>query len=159
MELHRLGADEGARLRAIRLRSLRDAPDAFCSTHDEAAARPPESWRQQLVELATWVAVVGGDDVGLVRGARHDERPADAYLLSMWVAPEARGMGLGEALIHAVIGWARAAGYERLLLEVADENRPAIALYARLGFEPTGVTSTLPPPREHVREHQRALLL
>lgn len=159
VEIRRLTPDEGERLRALRLASLRDAPDAFASTFDETAARPPESWRRQLVDLATFVAVVDGADAGLVRGGPFSEAPGAAMLLSMWVAPAARGRGVGDALVAAVVAWARGAGYARLVLDVADENAPAIALYARHGFEPTGETSALPPPREHVREHRRALAL
>jgi ribosomal protein S18 acetylase RimI-like enzyme len=75
----------------------------------------------------------------------------------MWVAPEARGHGVGEQLILAVKDWARSAGHARLLLDVADGNLPAVALYERMGFEPTGEIGSLPPPREHVAEHRRAL--
>ena len=38
IDIKRLAADEGPRLRTIRLRALADAPDAFGSTYDEAAA-------------------------------------------------------------------------------------------------------------------------
>ena len=159
MEIRRLEAHEGLRLRTIRLRALADAPDAFGSTYGEAADRPPESWAAQLQEIATFVAVVDGEDVGLVRGARDDARTDAAWLISMWVAPEVRGRGVGEALIDAVVEWTRAIGARRLLLDVGDHNRPAIALYARKGFEPNGTTGSLPAPRSHIREHQRELRL
>ncbi len=155
----RLAAEEGLRLRTIRLRSLADAPDAFGSTYGEAAARPPDTWAAQLREIPTFVAVVDGEDAGIVRGARDDSRPDTAWLISMWVAPEVRGQGVGEALIDAVVEWARAGGARRLLLDVGDHNRPAIALYARMGFEPNGTTGSLPAPRGHIREHQRELML
>ena len=67
IDIKRLAVDEGLRLRTIRLRALADAPDAFGSTYDEAAARPLDSWTAQLQEIATFVAVVDGKDVGLVR--------------------------------------------------------------------------------------------
>ncbi len=157
VDVQRLTPDDGERLRALRLASLRDAPDAFGATYDEAAARPSEGWRRQLVDLATFVAVVDGVDAGLVRAGPVADDPGAAMLLSMWVAPAARGRGVGDALIGAVAAWARAAGHARVLLDVGDHNAPAIALYARNGFEPTGETGSLPPPREHVREHRRAL--
>ena len=159
MEIQRLAAHEGPRLRAIRLRALADAPDAFGSTWDEAAARPPDIWAAQIREIPTFVAVVDGEDVGIVRGARDDTRADAAWLISMWVAPEVRGQGVGEALIDAVVEWARGSGARRLLLDVGDHNRPAIALYARMGFEPNGTTGSLPAPRSHIREHQRELRL
>ena len=157
MQIVRLTPDEGPRLRTIRLASLLDAPDAFGSTHAETASRPPESWRRQLETLATFVARIDDLDVGVVRGGPSPECAEEAFLFSMWVAPSARGCGVGEALVAAVVEWARGAGFARVVLDVADDNRPAIGLYARLGFTPTGESGHLPPPRQHIREHRRAL--
>jgi GNAT superfamily N-acetyltransferase len=156
--LERLGVDEGLRLRAIRLRALQDAPDAFGSTYEETVGRPPESWSKQLAELPTFVAVKDDLDVGMVRCARDEATAGTAWLISMWVAPDFRRTGLGGTLVDAVVEWARLHGVSRLLLDVADHNAPAIALYEKKGFEPNGKVSTLPPPREHIREHQRELL-
>jgi GNAT superfamily N-acetyltransferase len=155
----RLTADEGLRLRTIRLRALLDAPQAFGSTSEETAARPSESWSQQLLDLPTFVAVKDGFDVGIVRCARDKTRTETAWLISMWVAADVRRSGVGGALVDAVVEWARSSGVTRLLLDVADDNAPAIALYARKGFQPNGEVSTFPPPREHIREHQRELRL
>ena len=159
MEIQRLTVPEGARLHSIRLCSLRDAPDAFGSTLEESAVRPLEFWSKQLSELATFVAVDGESDVGLVRGAPDEKARDTGWLISMWVAPEARGRGVGEALVDTVVGWARSEGFVKLLLDVGNDNVSAIALYTRKGFEPTGEVGALPPPREHIREHQRVLRL
>ncbi|MDJ0521329.1 MAG: GNAT family N-acetyltransferase [Planctomycetota bacterium] len=157
IEIQRLRPDESERLRRIRLRSLAEAPDAFGSTLEETAARPPASWDAQLRNLPTFVATGPDGDVGIVRSAVDGEDPTHGWLISMWVDPAVRGRRIGERLIDAVIGWARERGLQRLQLDVGDGNGPAIALYARKGFEPTGETSALPPPREHLREHRRAL--
>ena len=159
VRLERLSAEEGPRLRAIRLRALLDAPDAFGSTFEETSGRPAENWSKQLQDLPTFVAVRDGHDVGMVRCARDDAALETAWLISMWVAPEVRRSGVGGVLVDAVIDWARSSGVNRLLLDVADHNAPAIALYMRKGFEPNGQVSTLPPPREHIHEHQRELRL
>src|SRR5437868_3226980 len=158
-ELERLTSEEGPRFRAIRLRALTDAPDAFGSTLEEALRRTADVWAKQVSELPTIVAVSDGRDVGVVRCERDQTHNETAWLISMWVAPEARRHGVGGALVDAVIDWARSNGVQRLLLDVADHNAPAIALYAAKGFTPNGEVSTLPPPREHIREHQRELRL
>jgi ribosomal protein S18 acetylase RimI-like enzyme len=157
--IQRLSPADAVRFRTIRLASLQDAPDAFGSTYADAAKRTLEGWAEQLTTLPTFVAVLAGEDVGVARGGVDHDRKDSAYLLSMWVAPKARGKGAGDALVDAVVGWAKASGFTRVVLDVADHNRPAIALYARKGFVPTGETGALPPPREHVLEHRRALTL
>jgi len=159
MKIQRLRDDEGARLRTIRLRSLRDAPEAFGSTLEETLARPTEAWDQQARDLPTFLAVERGRDVGIARGARDSDDPSRLWLLSMWVAPEARGKGLGEALVQAVIDWARSTPAAVLVLDVGVDNRPASALYERMGFVPNGAVWSHPPPREHIREKQLELEL
>jgi ribosomal protein S18 acetylase RimI-like enzyme len=58
------------------------------------------------------------------------------------VAPEARGRGVGAALVHACVARARAEGAEVLGLYTTGMMGAARALYARLGFVEDGV---LPP--------------
>lgn len=159
MNVLQLTAEDWARFRRIRMNALAEAPEAYGSTLEDASARSETDWRSQLDTLATFVAVIDGEDAGTARGGPHDTDPAAAFLLSMWVAPDHRGCGVGERLIDAVAQWARSAGYSRLLLDVADRNLPAIALYRRAGFLPTGETGSLPPPRSHIREHRLALTL
>lgn len=154
-----LGTHEVSRLRAIRLRALQDAPDAFGTTFEEARARTEDDWKRQLTELPTFVAVQDGRDLAMVRCMR-DQRGADtAWLLSMWVAPEARRARVGSALVDRVVTWARSNGIARLVLDVADLNVAAVALYEFKGFRRNGNVGSLPPPRQHIREHQRELAL
>lgn len=56
----------------------------------------------------------------------------------MWVAPSARGRGLGERLIEAIVAWGRARGASTMEFAVTESNAVAITLYERLGFRPTG---------------------
>jgi ribosomal-protein-alanine N-acetyltransferase len=62
----------------------------------------------------------------------------EAEILTLAVAPPARGKGLGRALIAAMAGHARASGAAAIFLEVGDDNPAALALYAGLGFERVG---------------------
>ena len=72
--------------------------------------------------------------VGLI-GAFSRPDSAVGDLVSMWTDPVSRRTGVGEALAAAVVEWARSAGYESLELWVMGENRAAISLYERCGFE------------------------
>ena len=63
----------------------------------------------------------------------------EAEILTVAVDPDARGQGVGAALLRAALQRAQAAGAGVVFLEVAADNAPAAALYARAGFLPTGV--------------------
>jgi len=148
------------RYRRIRLCALADTPDAFARTLAEEEAFAEADWRRRLSSgAAVFVAMRGGQDVGTATGSAWRERPGVAGLFGMWVAPAARRGGTGKALVCAVVEWARASGFEQLILDVADSNTAAIRLYQSMGFAPTGATGTLPPPRDHVTEHERSLSL
>ena len=159
VRIDRLRVGDGRRLRAIRLQALQDAPDAFGTTLREALDLPDRAWHEQLLQLATFVASVGDVDVGLVRGQRHDQLSETGYLISLWVVPHMRHRGLGSRLIDELVAWAKREGLQQLVLDVADSNIPALALYMAYGFRPNGADGTLPPPREHIREIQLELQL
>lgn len=60
-------------------------------------------------------------------------------LESMAVDCEARGQGMGAALVTAVTDWARASGGDRIELEVRASNTRAIRLYERAGLYREGL--------------------
>jgi GNAT superfamily N-acetyltransferase len=71
----------------------------------------------------------------------------DVPEVSVGVVPEARGAGIGTALLGALIDAAREQGVDRLSLSVEVDN-PARALYARLGYvdvvvDPAGGAATM----------------
>jgi ribosomal protein S18 acetylase RimI-like enzyme len=142
-------SSEWATLRALRLRALADAPDAFARTRAEEEAIPESEWQRRLAETvdADWqisvLALCDEEPVGLAYGRLEEPGSEKANLYSMWVAPEARRTGAGRALVAGVIDWARAAGARRLLLEVTESNTAALALYRSLGFRGTGVRRPL----------------
>ncbi|MDI9886539.1 GNAT family N-acetyltransferase [Streptomyces sp. HNM0645] len=60
----------------------------------------------------------------------------DAELKRMYVAPEARGLGLARRVLAALEEDARAAGRIRMVLETGTAQPEAIALYTSSGYEP-----------------------
>jgi len=58
----------------------------------------------------------------------------EAEIRMLGVREPARGRGVGEALVHACVALARAAGAARIVLSTRPEMTDAQRLYARLGF-------------------------
>ena len=139
--VRRLGADEAALLRDLRLRALRDAPMAFGSTLAREEAFTPDVWATRAAAGAAGdqqVVLVAEPEAGLAMGRLDDEDPDIAGLYAMWVAPQARGTGAGRALVEAVIAWATERGARRLTTSVTEGNAAGAALYAAAGFADTG---------------------
>ena len=61
----------------------------------------------------------------------------DCLLEDLYIEPEARGAGLGRALVAGAIEAARARGARRMELDANERNEAAIALYESFGFSST----------------------
>ncbi len=126
--------------RAIRLRALADAPDAFVTTLAQARMWTDEQWQSLAArEPGTWVAFVGGEPSGMVALQRcapvsGGGNGSAAELLAFWVAPEQRGRGVGRKLVEAVAAWALASGFGELHAYVYPSNIAAARFYERLNF-------------------------
>jgi ribosomal protein S18 acetylase RimI-like enzyme len=92
--------------------------------------------------------------VGFAQLLRHadDHFPYEGHwLVNLRVTPWYRGMGIGEELSRRVIQGAKEQGAKELLLIVTEDNRAAVGLYRKLGFE----RALIPRLEEHLeRERQ-----
>jgi ribosomal protein S18 acetylase RimI-like enzyme len=142
VEIRPIRPEEWPRWREVRLRMLRDDAAFFASRYEDAVREPDTMWQRWVAEAdgtakALFVAEEGDAWLGVVGGfVRVD--PSEVHLISMWVAPEARGRGVAQTLIGALAAWTRERGARTILLFVQEANAPARGLYAKLGFEPTG---------------------
>jgi putative acetyltransferase len=67
-------------------------------------------------------------------GAIRRISPMAGEVKRMFVAPEARGRGVGGCILAALEEWAVSRGMTRLVLEAGDRQSEAIRLYERAGF-------------------------
>ncbi len=131
--------------RGVRLAMLLDTPRAFGSTFAREAAFTDEQWQSRMTQSTSWLAVRDELPLGAVTLYRFPEQPADeACLVAMWVAPHARGKGVADALVQALLDHAGRSRLRRVTLDVADDNAAAIGFYERMGFVRTGNTGSLP---------------
>jgi ribosomal protein S18 acetylase RimI-like enzyme len=139
--VRRIAAEDWALARAIRLRALANAPDAFARTFDEELAMPDARWQERALaneeglSSAGFFALCEDVECGLAVGVWCAGDPPIVELNALWVAPEARRSGAGRALIEAVCDWARGRGAARVDLEVTESSLAALALYRAQGFD------------------------
>ena len=145
MEIRRLVPADALMHRAVRLRGLKEHPDAFTSSYEEEAAKPLPATEARLAPEADgrmWGAFVDGNLVGTI-GLLREPRAKNRHkcdVFGMYVAPEHAGRGVGMALLTYVIGEARREpSLEQLVLTVTDTNVSARTLYEKAGFRSFGV--------------------
>ena len=144
MRIRDLEPHEWALIRELRLRALADSPDAFARTLAEALGENDAYWVRLAGSVTKpggqvmRIAEVDGRPVGLAFGLFDKERTATGHVAGMWVEPQARGRGVGLALLESVIAWGRARALDRLELWVTKGNVTAMRLYERAGFADTG---------------------
>lgn len=80
-----------------------------------------------------WIAELDGRPVGCVMCVR-DDAPGTARLRLLLVEPDARGLGIGDRLVEAVVDFARDGGYRDLVLWTNDVLSAARRIYQRHGF-------------------------
>ncbi len=111
-------------------------PEALATLH-AACFEVPRPWRAAEFEalLAQQSVFLLGDESGFALGQCAG---AEAELLTLAVAPEARRQGLGRALLERFHTEAASRGGATTLLEVSAQNAPAIALYTAAGYNEIG---------------------
>jgi GNAT superfamily N-acetyltransferase len=149
--IRRLRAEQWQTYRDVRLMALRDAPEAFGASYEDALRFAESDWIEGFA-LPSWFAFIGDAPVGVVRMARSEEEVP--RLISMWVAPPERGSSAAGQLVESALQWARDAGKAGVALNVVADNARAQALYRRCGFAPTGVTGILPDGRSEIEMAQ-----
>jgi ribosomal protein S18 acetylase RimI-like enzyme len=112
-----------------------------------------ESWERRRREYVSWLEDgsgllflarrEGADEVVgyavcrlLPSGPTFDLGPVRGDVESLAVSPEARGEGVGTALLGAVRAELEARGCRHWSISVASDNAGAVRLYERVGFRP-----------------------
>ena len=131
----------------LRLRALKENPEAFATTYEEAVARPnPVEGMAQRFEDREKQFTLGAFDgqgalVGVVTFVREQQTKTrhKGTVVAVYVAPETRGQGVARTLMLDLIERVKAlGGVELIHLAVNAANEPARRLYKNLGFEVFG---------------------
>ena len=134
-----------ASYRDLRLEALQNHPVAFSADYDANKRHPPAYWESRLRELGDqgmlYFATHEGRLIGMcgVYRGNSPKTQHSAFIVSVYIQPQWRGLGGAGALIEACLAWGRAHEVRIAKLGVATDNIAAIRCYTRCGFQVYGV--------------------
>ena len=94
-----------------------------------------EAWAEELGNQARLVLARHDLHEAVIGVATFSAAGDVVDLLRVVVHPDERGCGIGISLIRTGMEWAKAIGAHRMLLEVRPDNKRALKVYSKLGFE------------------------
>lgn len=138
--VRRLTEDDAEIFREIRLEAIEEYPEAFQSTYERAADLPLEAFADRLKRYVLFGGFVDSRLMGFV-GFYPLHNPKISHkgvLWGMYVREDARGTGLAQAMVEAVLDFAKD-NVEQVVLSVITANKRARHFYEKMGFERYGL--------------------
>lgn len=134
------GPADAKSIKAVRLRMLQAAPDAYDAPLASAANQPLEHWATWATgadgHRATWLAWHAGEPVAMVAATLRADQCA---IGALWVDVAWRHLGVASVLMESAEAWAAARRAAWCALSVAEHNEPAKRLYRARHYVATGV--------------------
>jgi ribosomal protein S18 acetylase RimI-like enzyme len=129
----------------LRLRALKEYPEAFASSYEESVNKPVDEVTNRIPETDNNYILGAFNDnkmIGMVGFKRETSKKLEhkAVIWGMYIAPEYQGRGIGRNLVEEVIGKAKLMGsINQINLTVVTSNEQAKKLYQSLGFQQFGI--------------------
>jgi len=134
-----LNESQWERLRAIRLASLKDSPDAFGGRYEREVAFTEREWRELFNLNSYLVASIDSKDIAMMFLERLlGDFGATCWVGGCWSNPQYRGIGALRSMFDYVDSVKDQRGWQIQGLGVFIVNESAIAAYEKLGFKAMG---------------------
>ena len=135
VELRPLGEDDWPAVAEIYWDGMRDGLATF-----ETEVPSWQAWDEAHLPGQRLVAELLGEVVGWAALSPASKRRCYAGVAenSVYVARDARGLGIGRVLLEGLIASAEAAGIWTIQTSIFPENRVSLALHERCGFRVVG---------------------
>lgn len=135
-----LGKDESSDFRTIRLSALEKSPEMFGSIYRDEVEKPLVFFENCLSNSTVFGVyhidrIIGLATLTQESGVKFSHK---ASLSSVFIEPEFQQKGVASNLLSAIIEYSKK-HVEQILLTVAEDNKPAIHLYRKFGFETYGI--------------------
>ncbi|MBE2164290.1 GNAT family N-acetyltransferase [Acinetobacter oleivorans] len=154
VEIKILSVNQVEDFRTIRLSALEKSPKMFGSTYTTEVVKPLMFFETCLSNATVFGVYHKDRIIGLAAltqeiGAKFSHK---AFLNSVFIEPEFQKKGIANHLLNVVVEYSKKY-VEQILLTVAEDNKAAIHLYKKLGFQTYGVDEkTLKDKEEYINE-------
>jgi L-amino acid N-acyltransferase YncA len=139
--LRLVSPDDAAQIALIYAPFCRETAVSF-----EAEAPDEATMRDRIYAVADrypWLVAVSEkrEILGYAYATKHRERAAYRWSVdfAVYLAPSAKGRGIGTELYNALVAICRLLGYHRAFAGIALPNEASVRLHEKVGFRPIGV--------------------
>jgi L-amino acid N-acyltransferase YncA len=139
--LRLVSPDDAAQIAAIYAPFCQETAVSF-----EAEAPDERTMRERICAVADrypWLVAVSerSEILGYAYATKHRERAAYRWSVdfAVYLAPSAKGRGIGTELYNALVAICRLLGYHRAFAGIALPNDASVRLHEKVGFHPIGV--------------------
>ncbi len=164
LQIRFLQVGEGALIKNIRLRALKESPSSFGQKYEDVADKPLSFWEDRAIEVnemddrSTILAIKDGHAVGMLYSFVRNENEKIGGLGGMWVDPSFRQKGVARSMVNRALEWQKEKGMKRLTFWNTEGNEASDQFYRRLGFVYTGQKEPLESdPNYHILEMEKIL--
>jgi ribosomal protein S18 acetylase RimI-like enzyme len=144
VEIVNLQPSQWEQYKNLRLKALKEEPQAFGSSYEENVNEPGEKWERRLEKAlrgeGQWLVFAKrGDELIGMAGAFAKEEKGIVQVSAMYVVREVRGQGISTKLMEELISQIeKNKSIKKLVLEVNPIQESALKLYESCGFKTTG---------------------
>ena len=135
--LKKFSTDDWQECRTIRLEALAAHPNFFCPSRDETQFAEAD-WKMRLnnSNAGTFGLYIDETLVGLTGVVRDHTELEKAHLVSSYIRPQFRKMGLSKLFYEARITWAKdQKNIKFLVVDHNEENEPSMKAHQKFGFK------------------------
>ncbi len=141
VEITHLLPKDWEQYKELRLKGLKEEPQAFGESLKSALSKTDKDWQdklQQVLEGKSWLvfARVDGVLVGMLEADIHSDEPEKVWLHATWVNKESRRKGIAKKLMEKILQEISSSNAPRIVkLQVNQVQTPAVNLYKEFGFK------------------------
>jgi ribosomal protein S18 acetylase RimI-like enzyme len=145
MDIVRLPIEKWNEYRELRLRALKEDPEAFSSSYADSLRQPEQFWKTRLADAergeGSWLLFGTQDNklVGMIGAFTEGDTTEIATVVSVYVPREERGNGISSRLMEEILRVLSAVPrLRKARLDVNVSQVAAIRVYQRCGFREIG---------------------